>query len=43
MQDFLESYYKKRAATRESRIQEHRKAHDLLDRAVPAQGLGLGV
>lgn len=38
--EFLESYYKKRAATRESRIQEHRRAHDLLERQVRGQGPG---
>jgi len=31
-QEFLDGYYKKRAATKEARIQEHRQAHELLER-----------
>ena len=34
LQEFMDSFYEKRLATKESRIQEMRKAHALLERQV---------
>ena len=38
LQEFMDSFYQKRLATKEARIQEMRKAHALLERQVCSCG-----